>query len=352
MPRPAPEPPSPTRTTPAYPTRQTVDYRPGKRTHHVKRHHAYTGCIIIIAWILPPLAVAARFGIGVDFFINLVLTCCGYIPGHIHYFLLLNLRNNRTKNRSPAWAVRAGLVKDYRKSQAKKRNWAGRYDDDGVRVGGDSHYDRQRWEQQDVIVDPVTDEVAHDAPPRGAHSGSESRASGQGKRLPSPAPWEQDSTTPSPRAWDNGLLDPARASVRSPHSPPEDGHDGGGEEKAAAIAQDSAVRPTGTGRRDSVTGALIDEDDLSPSGSSGHRDIPSSSFASSSTSSVHEKPHYRRSSRKAARKHQLAPEQQESQGVTRSPVVSHTINNDAPTTSLSNNHYAAYMPNDGLNHEF
>ena len=30
---------------------------------------------------LTPAAVAARFGIGKDFFINVVLTICGYIPG-------------------------------------------------------------------------------------------------------------------------------------------------------------------------------------------------------------------------------------------------------------------------------
>lgn len=34
------------------------------------------------------LAVAARFGIGRDFWINLVLTLCGYIPGHGHNFYI------------------------------------------------------------------------------------------------------------------------------------------------------------------------------------------------------------------------------------------------------------------------
>lgn len=32
---------------------------------------------------MPPLAVFIRFGIGTDFFINVLLTVAGYIPGHV-----------------------------------------------------------------------------------------------------------------------------------------------------------------------------------------------------------------------------------------------------------------------------
>lgn len=39
---------------------------------------------IIIAIILPPLAVALSSGIGKDFFINVLLTLLGWIPGVIH----------------------------------------------------------------------------------------------------------------------------------------------------------------------------------------------------------------------------------------------------------------------------
>ncbi|KAG8708550.1 hypothetical protein FRC11_006372 [Ceratobasidium sp. 423] len=46
-----------------------------------KRHHAYTVFIFVIGFLLPPFAVAARFGIGKDFWINVLLTICGYIPG-------------------------------------------------------------------------------------------------------------------------------------------------------------------------------------------------------------------------------------------------------------------------------
>lgn len=63
-------------------------------------------------WLLPPLAVLVRFGVGWDLcvvadsarrdhwallltrcparsFINIILTCCGYIPGHGHKYVIL-----------------------------------------------------------------------------------------------------------------------------------------------------------------------------------------------------------------------------------------------------------------------
>ncbi len=39
---------------------------------------------IIIAILLPPLGVFLQVGIGVQFWINVVLTILGYIPGIIH----------------------------------------------------------------------------------------------------------------------------------------------------------------------------------------------------------------------------------------------------------------------------
>jgi len=57
-------------------------------------------------WLLPPLAILVRFGVGsvanllssfpqliwnsvyrFDFFLNILLTICGYIPGHGHNFV-------------------------------------------------------------------------------------------------------------------------------------------------------------------------------------------------------------------------------------------------------------------------
>ncbi|HZG61986.1 MAG TPA: YqaE/Pmp3 family membrane protein [Rubrobacteraceae bacterium] len=39
---------------------------------------------IIIAILLPPLGVFLQVGIGIQFWINIVLTILGYIPGIIH----------------------------------------------------------------------------------------------------------------------------------------------------------------------------------------------------------------------------------------------------------------------------
>ena len=39
---------------------------------------------IIIAILLPPLGVFLQVGIGVQFWINIVLTILGYIPGIVH----------------------------------------------------------------------------------------------------------------------------------------------------------------------------------------------------------------------------------------------------------------------------
>ena len=39
---------------------------------------------ILIAILLPPLGVFLQVGLGRDFWINLVLTILGYIPGIVH----------------------------------------------------------------------------------------------------------------------------------------------------------------------------------------------------------------------------------------------------------------------------
>jgi len=95
-----------------------------------KRHHGYSVILFILGSLLPPLAVAARFGIGTDFFINLVMTLCGYFPGHFHNFYIQNIRNNKNNKRTPKWAVRYGLIDDsHIKKKAKKSEWSKRYDE-------------------------------------------------------------------------------------------------------------------------------------------------------------------------------------------------------------------------------
>ncbi len=39
---------------------------------------------IIIAILLPPLGVFLQVGFGIDFWINILLTLLGYIPGIVH----------------------------------------------------------------------------------------------------------------------------------------------------------------------------------------------------------------------------------------------------------------------------
>ena len=102
----------------------------GKIDFSWKNHYGFTGLIVLLGFLFPPLAVAIRFGIGKDFFINVLLTLCGIIPGHIHNWFIQNVRNNDTKARTPKWAIRYGLVDDRpAKKLQKKRAWTGRFND-------------------------------------------------------------------------------------------------------------------------------------------------------------------------------------------------------------------------------
>lgn len=65
---------------------------------------ATTGCEFL--WLLfQPIAdthsaaVAARFGIGKDFFVNVILTLCGYIPGKLIVTELEIPSETRTRTR-------------------------------------------------------------------------------------------------------------------------------------------------------------------------------------------------------------------------------------------------------------
>ena len=39
---------------------------------------------VILSIILPPLGVFLQVGIGKHFWINIILTICGYVPGLVH----------------------------------------------------------------------------------------------------------------------------------------------------------------------------------------------------------------------------------------------------------------------------
>ncbi|KAL6305341.1 hypothetical protein BKA93DRAFT_731230 [Sparassis latifolia] len=95
-----------------------------------RRYHGYAVILFILGTLLPPLAVAARFGIGRDFFINIVLTICGYIPGHIHNFYIQNIRNNKNHQRTPKWVQKYGLVNTSEiKRKERRSQWANRYNE-------------------------------------------------------------------------------------------------------------------------------------------------------------------------------------------------------------------------------
>ncbi|KAH9816605.1 hypothetical protein DFH28DRAFT_891193 [Melampsora americana] len=95
----------------------------------VHRRHGFYVLVMVIGWVLPPVAVLLRFGFGFDFFLNILLTIAGYIPGHGHNFYLQNIRNNTNRKRTPAWATKAGLIKDPGMKRKQKTQWANRYDE-------------------------------------------------------------------------------------------------------------------------------------------------------------------------------------------------------------------------------
>jgi len=101
---------------------------PSKVSLKPKRHHGYSVVLFVLGTLFPPLAVAARFGVGSDFWLNLLLTICGYFPGHGHNFYIQNIRNNKNRARTPKWAARYGLVDTTTMDRKKKRSeWAKRY---------------------------------------------------------------------------------------------------------------------------------------------------------------------------------------------------------------------------------
>lgn len=47
---------------------------------------------VLLAILLPPLGVFLQVGIGVQFWINIVLTLLGYIPGIVHAIWIIATR--------------------------------------------------------------------------------------------------------------------------------------------------------------------------------------------------------------------------------------------------------------------
>ncbi|WVR07690.1 hypothetical protein IAU60_004732 [Kwoniella sp. DSM 27419] len=95
-----------------------------------KKHHGFQFVLFLLGLLLPPLAVALRFGIGKDFFINTFLCICGYFPCHFHNFYIQNIRNNQNRARTPKWAIKYGLVDNTdRERRLRKNQWSKRFDE-------------------------------------------------------------------------------------------------------------------------------------------------------------------------------------------------------------------------------
>ncbi|KIM20474.1 hypothetical protein M408DRAFT_333963 [Serendipita vermifera MAFF 305830] len=168
-----------------------------------RRYHFYNVVLFIFGTLFPPLAVAARFGLGSDFWLNLLLTICGYIPGHGHNFYIQNIRNNKNHKRTPKWAIRYGLVDDSEIRRKERRSqWAGRYNDrlpnstlegrqveEGQVPDGPSRDPsatdvnaNARTEQEGRLWDSTQDEQFYGQKNKGAReSGSVSTATGGGR---------------------------------------------------------------------------------------------------------------------------------------------------------------------------
>ncbi|KAJ1028479.1 hypothetical protein NDA16_001645 [Ustilago loliicola] len=185
---------------------------PQKGKGPIRRHHAFHGVVMVCGWLLPPLAVLIRFGVGLDLFINIICTIAGYIPGHVHNFWIQNIRNNKNSRHSPSWAIKYGLVKDYRLKRTAN-GWSDRY--------GDSAND---WQNQEVIVDPITGETRRD--PEAARKTGNVRS---GSHFLAP--------------WADNVDDSPRAEREDPY---------------ADERRRNAGRP-GNVSRDPVTGAIIDD---------------------------------------------------------------------------------------------
>mmetsp|Transcript_3851 Transcript_3851/g.8862 ORF Transcript_3851/g.8862 Transcript_3851/m.8862 type:complete len:90 (+) Transcript_3851:77-346(+) len=50
-------------------------------------------CSCVCAYFLPPLGVFWRFGCGMQFFICLILTLCGYLPGILYAACIIGCEN-------------------------------------------------------------------------------------------------------------------------------------------------------------------------------------------------------------------------------------------------------------------
>ncbi|KAJ3503668.1 hypothetical protein NMY22_g18168 [Coprinellus aureogranulatus] len=96
-----------------------------------KKWHGYAVILFILGTLFPPLAVAARFGIGMSSSCAQPHTpSADQSKGHGHNFYIQNIRNNKNHARTPKWVQKYGLVdlSEIRRKE-RKSQWANRYKD-------------------------------------------------------------------------------------------------------------------------------------------------------------------------------------------------------------------------------
>ena len=66
--------------------------RVGIRTGHAPRRPILNIIRVILAILLPPLGVLLTVGLGLHFWLNILLTIFGYIPGIVHAVWIISSR--------------------------------------------------------------------------------------------------------------------------------------------------------------------------------------------------------------------------------------------------------------------
>lgn len=200
-----------------------------------KKHHGFQVVLWLLGMLLPPIAILVRFGVGKDLFINIILTICGYFPGHGHNFYCQNIRNNTNRNRTPKWVRKAGLVDPRDEERAKaKSTWAKRYNE----RNNESAHVGQALEEGEEGTNYIPED------PREA--ARRERMRNEGLWTNEDEEWynEERREAPNQHHWHY----PANFEGTDAANPPED---------RWSRSKNGRQSSTGGGERDEITGAII-----------------------------------------------------------------------------------------------
>ncbi|MFN8539728.1 MAG: YqaE/Pmp3 family membrane protein [Thermomicrobiales bacterium] len=65
---------------------------------------------VILAILLPPVGVFFKVGLGLQFWLNIVLTLLGYVPGLVHAIWIIARDDRRSQFARHAAVLIAGLI--------------------------------------------------------------------------------------------------------------------------------------------------------------------------------------------------------------------------------------------------